>query len=57
MSLAQDLTDFTIDTVEVDDTAGAPSLESLAGGQAMTEAAASCSVCSCCVACCCCCYD
>ncbi|MEV5409927.1 hypothetical protein AB0K60_13955 [Thermopolyspora sp. NPDC052614] len=32
-----------------------PSLESLMGGLAMTELAASCTACSCCVVCCCCC--
>jgi len=35
--------------------APAPSLESLMGGMAMAETAASCSACSCCVVCCCCC--
>jgi hypothetical protein len=49
------LDDVDVDTVQIETADGRVSLESLLGGHAMAEQAASCEVCSCCAACCCCC--
>lgn len=57
MKLADDLAGFDPDHVALDAGPREITLESLLGGHAMGELAASCSVCSCCVACCCCCSD
>jgi hypothetical protein len=55
MNLTLNLSDVDIEVLEI---AGAPAevtLESIIGGHAMAETAASCTVCSCCAVCCCCC--
>jgi hypothetical protein len=53
--LALDLASFDIERLEFVGTSDEVSLESLMGGHAMVEVAASCMLCSCCIACCCCC--
>jgi len=55
INLALDLENLEDQPLEVADGDGQISLESLVGGHAMAELAASCEVCSCCAACCCCC--
>lgn len=57
--LQLDLRDFQAEPLEFSGTSEEISLESLMGGQAMAEVAASCAPCSCscCIACCCCCFD
>jgi hypothetical protein len=57
MNLADDLAGFETRVLELQPGEQQVTLESLAGGHAMGELAASCSVCSCCIACCCCCPD
>ncbi|MEV8632411.1 hypothetical protein AB0395_12215 [Streptosporangium sp. NPDC051023] len=58
MSFAQSMADLQVEQLVVS-APGGTSLESLTGGHAMSEMAASCcgpsSGCSCCVVCCCCC--
>ncbi|MEU6997255.1 thiomuracin/GE37468 family thiazolyl RiPP peptide [Nonomuraea sp. NPDC046570] len=54
-NLALDLGAVEVQPLQIEGGAGAVSLESLVGGHAMAEVAASCEVCSCCVTCCCCC--
>jgi hypothetical protein len=56
--LALDLHDLAVERIEITGDPGGVSLESLMGGQAMTELGASILpvfCCSCCVPCCCCC--
>jgi hypothetical protein len=55
INLALDLENLEDQPLEVADGDDQISLESLVGGHAMAELAASCEVCSCCAACCCCC--
>lgn len=54
IKLALDLDEIEVQTLDIADDQQL-SLESLVGGHAMAELAASCEVCSCCAACCCCC--
>lgn len=54
-AITLELGDVEIGAVEVMADDDQISLESLVGGHAMAELAASCEACSCCVACCCCC--
>jgi hypothetical protein len=56
--IALDLQDLAIERIEIADEPGEMSLESMLGGQAMTELGASVlpvGCCSCCLPCCCCC--
>jgi hypothetical protein len=57
-TLMLDLDAFDPEPLTFGGTADEVSLESLMGGQAMAEVAASCAPCSCscCVVCCCCCF-
>jgi hypothetical protein len=55
MSLALNLSDLDTEVLEVTGPLPEVTLESLVGGHAMAELAASCTVCSCCAVCCCCC--
>ncbi|GAA5038554.1 hypothetical protein HNP84_003365 [Thermocatellispora tengchongensis] len=54
-NLLLDLRGIDTEPVTPAEYGSSPSLESLMGGMAMAETAASCSACSCCVVCCCCC--
>ncbi|WP_373320641.1 thiomuracin/GE37468 family thiazolyl RiPP peptide [Rhizocola hellebori] len=55
MNLSLSLSDLDTEVLEIASQSPSVTLESLVGGHAMAEMAASCSVCSCCVVCCCCC--
>lgn len=55
MNLTLNLSDVEAEALEITGPPAEATLESLMGGHAMAEMAASCSVCSCCVVCCCCC--
>jgi hypothetical protein len=57
VELTIDLNDVDTEALVITGTSSDVTLESLMGGQAMAEMAASCAVCSCscCVVCCCCC--
>jgi thiazolylpeptide-type bacteriocin precursor len=56
-NLALDLHGLDVEPMEIVPAVGQVSLESLVGGHAMAEVAASCQVCSCCMVCCCCCFS
>jgi hypothetical protein len=55
MNLTLSLSDVDTEVFEITSSSSEMTLESLVGGHAMAEVAASCTVCSCCVVCCCCC--